>query len=216
MASGYRIEVTAEDIEKAMAGDSFTCAIAQAIARKLPDARKIEIDIQTIRWSDKNGRHVFLTPLSAAGYVVAFDAGEDILPFRFLLKDAVPSAQKRAVSEAARATKQTRDKVNHERQREKTAAAIIADPQSPPEKIAAAEQRLKDAPERIATAEANHEDLKAAYKAAGESMAEELVSQTKRPAPPKVIKTKKRLYGMRVLRVNQAEDRVHYAGRNPV
>ena len=95
-----------------------TCIVAQAIARQIPNARRIEVDIQTIRWSDENGRHVFLTPYAAAGYVVAFDAGEDLHPFRFQLRDSVPSVQKRAVTTPRRRpAKKSRERKHNERRK---------------------------------------------------------------------------------------------------
>jgi hypothetical protein len=209
----FNVEVTTEDITKAKVGDSFNCIVAQAIARQIPDARKIEVDIQTVRWSDANGRHVFLTPYSVAGYVVAFDAGDKLHPFRFMLRDAVPAAQKRATSEAARAAKKSRNAVRTERQREKKAAATLADPATPAAKAAAARVQLEEAPERIRAAEAMHKDLKAAYKAAGESIAEERITETTKRAAPTIHKKKRREYGQRVLRVNQAEGRTHYVSR---
>jgi hypothetical protein len=209
--SRFNIDVTATDIAKAHVGDSYQCVVAQAIARQIPNARKIEVDLQTIRWSDDDGRHVFLTPYSAAGYVVAFDAGEELHPFRFHLRDAVPSVQKRAVSEAAQAAKKSRNKIKSEREKLERAETILADPDAPADKVAIAEERVKNGPERVAAAKAAHDDLKAAYKATGESTGEERITETTRRAAPKVYKTKRREYGHRVLRVNQAEDRKHYA-----
>jgi len=208
--SRFNIDVTADDIEKAHVGDSYKCVIAQAIARQVTGSRRIEVDIQTIRWSDENGRHVFLTPFSAASYIVAFDAGDEIEPFRFQLRDPVQAAQKQARSEAAKAAKASRDKIYNERQRQQTAQAVLDDPNSSPDKVAAAEKRLEDAPERIAAATTAHEELKDTYEAAGVSISEERVTETPRRATP-MTKTKKREYGHRIFRVNQAEGRKHYA-----
>jgi len=132
MKSRFNIDVTAEDIAKAHVGDSYRCVVAQAIARQVPNARRIEVDVQTIRWSDQEGRHVFLTPFTAAGYVVAFDAGDEIHPFRFQLRDAVSAPQKRPISEAAKAAKDSRGQVRNERRRQERAADVLADPAAPP------------------------------------------------------------------------------------
>jgi len=210
--SRFNFDVTAQDIEKAHVNDSFNCVVAQAIARTIPAARKIEVDLQTIRWSDENGRHVFLTPYSVAGYVVAFDAGDELHPFRFMVRDAVPTVQKRAKTEAARAAVKTRSKATRERKRLEDAQAVLDDPTAPPEKVAAAQVRAKEAPTRIAAAETAHEELKAAYKAAGESISQERITETTRRVPT-IGKKKRREYGQRVLRVNQAEDRTHYVSR---
>jgi hypothetical protein len=209
--SRYNLEVTDSDIEKARIGDSFKCVVSQAIARQVPNAHHIEVDTQTVRWSDEDGRHVFLTPYEIGGYVVAFDAGDELHPFRFHLRDAVPSVQKRAVSRTARRANKSRDKIRTERQRIATAQAVLASPDASPAKIAVAQERIEAGPARIAEAQVAHEELKAAYKAAGESSAKERVSETTRRAPPRVFKLKRRIYGMRALRVNQAEGRKHYA-----
>jgi hypothetical protein len=210
--SRFNIEVTEDDITTAHVNDSYRCVVAQAIARQIPGSRRIEVDLQTIRWSDENGRHVFLTPYSVAGYVVAFDAGEELHPFRFQLRDPHVAAQKKANSKAAKAAVKSRGRITTERQRLFNAESTLADPDASAEEIAVAHERVKAAPARIEAAQAAHEDLKAAYKAAGESISEERVTETKRVAAPKVFKTKRREYGHRVLRVNQAEGRKHYAG----
>src|SRR5262245_19659791 len=210
--SRFNVEVTQADIDEAHVGDSFHCVIATAISRQIPNARKIEVDLQTIRWSDENGRHSFLTPYSAAGYIVAFDAGEEIHPFRFQLRDAVQTAQKKAKTEPAKAAKKSRDKVRVERERVRDAETLLADPDAPSDKIAAARERVKEGPARIEAAKAAHEELKAGYAAMGISISEERVTETARRGAPKVTKTRRRVYGQRVFRVNQAEDRTHYAG----
>jgi hypothetical protein len=207
----YDLEVTAQDIAKAHVNDSYRCVVAQAIARQVPNARKIDVDLQTIRWSDEDGRHVFLTPYSVAGYVVAFDAGDELEPFEFQLRNPVETLQRKAKSNAARAAVKTKNKLRDERTRLQQAEAVLADPEASAEKTAVARERVKEAPARIEAAQVAHEDLKAAYKAAGESISTERASEATRTIP-KVFKTKRREYGHRVLRVNQAEGRVHYAG----
>jgi hypothetical protein len=210
--SRFNFQVTEKDIEKAHVGDSYQCVVAQAVARQLPNAHHIDVDLQTIRWSDEDGRHVFLTPYEVAGYIVAFDAGEELHPFNFHLRNAVPAMQKKAKTRGAKAVKASRSKVSNEQRRQKDAEAVLADPSSPPEKVAAAYEVIAQAPGRLEQAKANHEDVKAAYKASGEVMSEQRVSETTRRAAPRVFKTKSRAYGQRILRVNQAEGRKHYAG----
>lgn len=210
--SRFSFEVTAADIEKARVNDSYRCVVAQAIARDMPDAHHIDVDLQTIRWSDEDGRHVFLTPYEVAGYIVAFDAGDELHPFAFQVRDAVPSVQKRTKTDAAKAARKAANKAQKERDRVKAAEAVVADPTAPAAKVAAAKVKVAEGPARIAEAEQANDDIRAAYKAAGETVSEQRVSETTRKAPPRVFKTKKRAYGHRVLRVNQGEGRKHYAG----
>jgi hypothetical protein len=90
----YRtITITEKDIERAHRNNSYKCVVAQAIARTLPDAHHIEVDTQTIRFTDRHERKAFLTPYAVQGYVVAFDAGDQIVPFSFQLRNPVPVRQ---------------------------------------------------------------------------------------------------------------------------
>jgi hypothetical protein len=69
------IKVTEEDIATAMPKDSGHCAIADAIARQIPDAKSVTVDLQTIRWSDATHRYTYLTPRKAQTFLVAYDQG---------------------------------------------------------------------------------------------------------------------------------------------
>jgi hypothetical protein len=96
MAGNYTIHVTPEQIERATQRDSRHCMIAEAIRQQYPDARKILVDLQTIRWSDdKRGkRYVFLTPERAAQALVAFDHGDELEPFSFAMRPMQVTAKK--------------------------------------------------------------------------------------------------------------------------
>lgn len=220
MAKGPRtrwtLDVTSADIKKSRInggeGDSFICMVSTAIARQLPNASKIEVDLQTVRWSDEDGRHVFLTPYEVAGYVVAFDAGEEIHPFRFTLRNPVPALQKKAKTPAAKRVKAATSKVWNEQERQRKAEEVLASPTTAAEQKAKAEVIVAEAPARIEKARADLVETREEAKASGERHSVERVSEATRLAPPKVYKTKRRTYGQRVLRVNQAEGRKHYAG----
>lgn len=212
----FTFEVTEADIKKSRIdqgeGDSFRCMVSTAIARQNDNASKIEVDLQTIRWSDEGGRRVFLTPYEVAGYVVAFDAGEAIHPFRFTLRNPVPALQKKAKTETAKRVKHQVGKVWNEQKRERIAAEVLADPNAPADRKAAAAERVAEAPARIEQARQELVEVREEAKASGERHSVERTSEATRLAPPKVYKTKRRVYGQRVLRVNQAEGRKHYAG----
>ena|SRR5215831_3564918 len=95
----YRtISITDKDIEKAHRNNSYKCVVAQAIARTIPDAHHIEVDTQTIRFTDRHERKAYLTPYAVQGYVVAFDAGDHIEPFSFQLRKPVPVRQPKLTS----------------------------------------------------------------------------------------------------------------------
>ena len=82
----YRIEVTPLDIQKAERNNSYKCVLAQAIQRTIPEADRIMIDLQTIRFSLEGYRFQYLTGPQEADYVVSFDAGDQLKPFSFNLR----------------------------------------------------------------------------------------------------------------------------------
>src|SRR5215469_1218113 len=115
-----RIHVTEEDLEKAARnreglppgrGNSATCAVAVAIARQVPGAHRIDVDLRTIRWTDADGRKVFLTPYKVADYVIAYDAGKELQPFSFMPRERVEALQRQAVTAPAKAREKARTKV---------------------------------------------------------------------------------------------------------
>jgi hypothetical protein len=107
--SRYTIEVTDAYIERARKNDSYRCVVAQAIARTIPDATRIEVDVQTIRFTVEDERRLYLTPYVVQGYVVAFDAGDPVVPFKFQLRD--PKRLRRRVhTKAGKAIKRARNR----------------------------------------------------------------------------------------------------------
>ena len=189
-ARSFSIIVTEADIERAHRNDSYHCVVAQAIARKIPDATRVEVDTQSIRFTRPGlGRVTFFTPYSVQGYVVAFDAGDEIGPFRFLLKNPVRIQQRKA-TEAGKVAMKAR---------------------------AEAQKQIKQAPAKAAPAKATNRKVEAklpvitpkdAYAKARQenpgpkTMKVEGEVDRSRTAP-RVFKAKHRTYGSRLLRVNQ-------------
>jgi hypothetical protein len=97
----YKIEVTPLDIEKAERNNSYQCVVAQAIARSVPDAHHILVDLRTIRFSLSDRRLQYLTPATVSQYVVDFDAGDELGPFRFSLSRPRVTRRKVPVDPAA-------------------------------------------------------------------------------------------------------------------
>lgn len=79
----FRVNVTAKDIQSGKPGESSRCAVAKAIARTVPGANNISVDTQSIRFTVGDERCIYLTPDTVANYVIDFDAGDPIVPFRF-------------------------------------------------------------------------------------------------------------------------------------
>ena len=73
------ISVLQRHFDEAMERNSSHCAIAFAIRDAVPDARRIAVDLQTIRWTDKKKgvRYCFLTPhVAQQDVIIPFDQGE--------------------------------------------------------------------------------------------------------------------------------------------
>jgi hypothetical protein len=119
-----KVEVTKVDIERGLRNDSSLCVVATALARSIPEATRILVDTQTIRYTDAtNGRrYAYLTPIKAQAYVVAFDAGDTIEPFAFWLNDPVPMRQHILTEEGRRIS---REKAAARRALDAAAAAPI-------------------------------------------------------------------------------------------
>ena len=91
----FDIEVTADDIAQATRSDSVRCVVVQAVARSIPDATRIDVDLQAVRFTIGDQRLLYLTPYTVQGYIVAFDAGDDIIPFGFRLQNPQVSKRRR-------------------------------------------------------------------------------------------------------------------------
>jgi hypothetical protein len=88
-----RCEIAVLDrrLAEALRANSSHCAIAFAIRDAIPEARRIAVDLQTIRWSlPKRGvRYVFLTPhVAQQDVIIPFDQGEECHPVTFKMKPA--------------------------------------------------------------------------------------------------------------------------------
>ena len=85
------ISVLQKHFDEALRANSSHCAIAFAIRDAVPAARRISVDIQTIRWTDsKRGvRYCFLTPhVAQQDVIIPFDQGEECKPVTFRMKPA--------------------------------------------------------------------------------------------------------------------------------
>jgi hypothetical protein len=214
MARSYRFAVTEEDIARGKIGDSFNCMVAEAIKRQHKGARHVEADLQTVRFSDKDGRHVFLTPHPVAQYIVRFDAGIVPEPFNFQLRLAVPALQRSVVTPGAKAVKAAENKVNRAEVTRRNAAAVIADPESSDAEVALAEKRIAAAEVAIQEGRQERAKLTEELRAKGERVTAQRVSTATRRAAPRVHKTSEREFGARLLRVNQQDGRTHTVSRD--
>ena len=85
-----RIEVviTGKIIDDSKERDSSHCMIAEAVRAAFPDARRVAVDLQTIRLTDpvRGLRYTYLTPRIAQEALIRFDQGEFPGAFRFRLQ----------------------------------------------------------------------------------------------------------------------------------
>jgi hypothetical protein len=84
------IDVPQDIIETSTERDSSHCMIADAIARAVPQAKYISVDLATIRFTDLDAgvRYIYLTPRPAQAALLAFDQGEKPEPFKLRLEGA--------------------------------------------------------------------------------------------------------------------------------
>ena len=100
------VEVTEEVIADSIQRDSSHCMIADAVRKAVPTASYVAVDLQTIRFTDKENRrrYVFLTPRKAQELLVKFDQGERPEPFRVrLLNPQVVELAERKPNRAGKA-----------------------------------------------------------------------------------------------------------------
>jgi hypothetical protein len=204
------IRVTQADIDKAIVKNSSHCVVATAIARSIPDANRIVVDVQAIRFSTrtKAQRHTYLTPPVVAGYVVAFDAGDPIHPFRFTLRSdqhMLTRTDKGPATTAGKETDRTRQAVSRAQRSVKRAEAKVSQlrtQKAPAVQISRAETAVTAKRAVVAEREEARESVLAAYEGQRRS---EPKDKSLPPPIPKVFKRKERSYGIRLLRINQQQ-----------
>jgi hypothetical protein len=194
VAVRFNVTITEQDIERAHRDNSYKCVVAQALARTIPSAANIEVDTQTIRFTIGGERRIYLTPYAVQGYVIAFDAGDPIEPFRFHLRN--PRRVSRNVrTEAGNIAERASSKAR--RAKQAPAEVLPATTQSAPAKT--------EAVPLAQDSETVNERRRAAYTEARKENPEPFrhADGGGRKAPPRVFKTKRRSYGQRQLRINR-------------
>lgn len=83
-----QVEITQENIDYSVSRDSGHCMIAEAVKAAVPSAAYVSVDLQTIRWSnrEKEERYTYLTPRSVQVVLVKFDQGKKPRPMGFELR----------------------------------------------------------------------------------------------------------------------------------
>lgn len=204
MPREFTVDVTQEDIDAARRKDSMRCVVAQAIARTFPKAARISVDIHSIRFTDGAKRYTYLTPPAVERYIVAFDAGDEIHPFRFRLR----SDQRLIVTRQKHTDAQRR--IDNARQKERTARRAAAKIEQDPE---ASDARRTLAQERVTIAEANRriveaetaQEPKSRIETHSDVPAAERARIKPRTRRQTVHGRNSREYGHRLMRINQPD-----------
>lgn len=86
-APRFTLKVDAETIAESCERDSSHCMIAESVRVSFPNAKRISVDLQTIRFSDadKGLRYTYLTPRTAQIALIDFDQGRPPEPFEVRL-----------------------------------------------------------------------------------------------------------------------------------
>ncbi|MGH3094822.1 MAG: hypothetical protein ACRDMV_02335 [Streptosporangiales bacterium] len=84
------VKVTQEIIATSIERDSSHCMIADALAKTLPNASYVSVDLATIRFTDLSAgkRYVYLTPRNAQEALLDFDQGKKPESFTLRLAGA--------------------------------------------------------------------------------------------------------------------------------
>lgn len=193
------IDVTQADIDRARVKDSSRCVVATAIGRSIPAASRISVDVQTIRFTIAGERFVYLTPPAVTGYVIAFDAGDKIHPFRFRLRrDQELRVRAKTKTAAGKADDKTRRATRKARQ-----TLDEAEQKARREATNASRRAVRQARNALAEAEAERAAVMAAYT---EQPRYETDDMTLPPPTKRMHKARQRHYGHREMRINQPDN----------
>jgi hypothetical protein len=206
-----RISITQQEIEKAAPQKSGRCLVARAIAAKFPDATRIDVDMQTIRFTRDGERWVYLTPWEVQRYITEFDAGDPIDPFQFTLTKSV-QIQRRTRTAAGQQVSRAQAKARDSKKRLEQAEQLLIPSPEPgkpkPRPTPEAKAKLEELHGEAEAAAAEYDTVRSAARAADEP---QLVSN-RSDVPQRTVmtqrgvtksRTSKRHYGAREMRINQ-------------
>jgi hypothetical protein len=202
---GYQIkvDVTQEDIDTALRKNSSRCVVATAIARTVPKAMSVTVDVHSIRFTEGGRRYTYLTPHPVMDYIVAFDAGDTLHPFTFRLRTDQRLVQQRTrKTPVGKAVDAAGAKV---RDRKAKLEKVAAAPDATPAEIEVAADRYAEALAARDQVAAAHADVP---RNETESITDVPPEQVK-PVPQgrsTVFYRNRRVYGQRQMRVNQHDD----------
>lgn len=196
------IDVTAEDLAGAERKNSSRCAVAVALARTVPKATHIAVDIHGIKYTLGARRYSYLTPPKIHEYIVAFDAGDTLHPFRFTLRDDQRVVQQRRPrTDKGRELSAATDRVRRARRKADAVTASESTASEPERAIAQARLAMAEAQrtEVRARAALNPEPAQVLEDMAGVPKLERMAPRNRQAG---VFRRNQRHYGARSMRVN--------------
>lgn len=83
----WTVAVEQDHIDAAVRRDSHRCMIANAVAAQIPGAKYVQVDLQSVRFSntEKGKRYIYMTPPQGQKALLAFDRGKKQTPFKLTL-----------------------------------------------------------------------------------------------------------------------------------
>lgn len=107
MKTQLELDITQKDCDEGCRGTERYCVIATAIERLVPDATRIEVNVNTVRFTIKEDgktyRYAYPSPDAVRDYIKAFDAGAKAQSAKFVLDnpqivEKAPTPKGRAVT----------------------------------------------------------------------------------------------------------------------
>lgn len=138
----YNIEVSQEIIDAAERDVVGRCMVAEAIKAAIPGASRVEVDMQTVRFTVDGERETYFTPWDVANSIVLFDGGDPIDPFSFrLVRRNRVIMQRQVIDEASKPVDAAAARARYAARR---AAAVAADPDASRVKKAKAKAKAEE------------------------------------------------------------------------
>ena len=203
-------EVTQADIDRGIKNHSSRCMVTQTIIRSIPEAKRVETDMQTIRWTQNGERIVYITPYAVQDYLIAFDAGDEIKPFKFALDhDRRMTSPVMKRNAAAKKVGKVDSKVRNGKRRVQALEQKVVEVKAegkPAVEVKAVQAQVKAAKAKVAEAEKEQEEVKKVEGPKAKYTRDRTNTTRKQPVKRVGTTSKRsntRYYGRRLMRVNQ-------------
>jgi len=203
------VSVTEVHIAEAERDATGRCMVAEAIKSSIPGVSRVQVDMQTIRFTRNGERETYFTPWDVGNAIVRFDGGDSIEPFTFRLffRNRV-IIQRSVMDEASKPVDAARARAKSARKR---ATQLATDPD-------VSQAKRTKAAAAAATAQAEYDHLKKQHgplRTRVNRPVSRVQTDTERGVAdqmptvryPNLQRTGRRIYGQRIMRANQPDAR---------